>query len=440
MVEFLKLYKLKKDTLKTDLINVYPLLPIFISELLSPYSAWLFKELKSCQEKCKLKYVWSRNNKVAARKGDNTPVLVVRSFEDIQKIVMKYGEDRQTDYSGDELGVETDGSEASKITEGRQHKRKCAKMSIRNLPEVLQKKAIFELGEDVDRRLEDIHHIRTWLKQQPHLNVFMYKLIQDDQWILTFLRGCKFSLQKTKEKLDMFYTMKSLLPEFYKDRDPFRPDIQEILKLGLCLPLPSNQMEPQTILVRLSPEDPSLFKFSNVLKVSFMIIDILLRENDNFIISGQYGIQYFNNATIKHILHVDVSVCKKAMSCFYSAYPTRPKGAIFVNPPVYFEKFIATLKSWVPEKISKRVHVYNENNVNKLYEQVSIDSIPSDYGGNGPTIQELTDNWKKIVENHRDWFIEEEKYCSAEAKRIGKKYTSSDLFGVEGSFRKLCID
>ncbi|KAF5291261.1 hypothetical protein FQR65_LT11439 [Abscondita terminalis] len=316
-------------------------------------------------------------------------------------------------------------------------------MSFRQLSEALQRKAIVELGEDVDRRIEDIQHIRTWLKQQLHLNVN-----PDDQWILTFLRGCKFSLQKTKEKLDMFYTMKSLLPEFYKDRDPFRPDIQEILKLGLCLPLPSKQTEPQTILLRLPPEDPPLIKFVNVMKLSLMIMDIFLREDDNFIISGQFSIQYFNNPTIKHLLHLDLSACKKAISCFYYAYPTRPKGGIFFKPPIYFAKSINIIKSWIPEKISKRILVCDDNNVNDLFEKVSIDSIPSDHGGKGPTIKEVikllffiyVDYWKKNVENHRDWFMEEENYYSDETKRIGKKYTSSDLFGIEGSFRKLRID
>lgn len=54
----------------------------------------------------------------------------------------------------------------------------------------------------------------------------------DDQFILTYLRGCKFSLEKTKEKLDMYYTMRTLLPEYFKNRDPLQPEIQKILKMG----------------------------------------------------------------------------------------------------------------------------------------------------------------------------------------------------------------
>lgn len=60
--------------------------------------------------------------------------------------------------------------------------------------------------------------------------VFLFVL--DDQWILTFLRCCKFSLQKTKEKIDAYYTIRNLMPEFFENRDPFEPEIQEYLKAG----------------------------------------------------------------------------------------------------------------------------------------------------------------------------------------------------------------
>jgi hypothetical protein len=46
---------------------------------------------------------------------------------------------------------------------------------------------------------------------------------------MTFLRGCKFSLEKTKRKLDMYFTMRAAVPEFFNDRDVTIPEIKEIL-------------------------------------------------------------------------------------------------------------------------------------------------------------------------------------------------------------------
>jgi hypothetical protein len=53
----------------------------------------------------------------------------------------------------------------------------------------------------------------------------------DDQRIMTFLRGCKFSLEKVKRKLDMYFTMRAAVPEFFTDRDVTRPELKQLLNL-----------------------------------------------------------------------------------------------------------------------------------------------------------------------------------------------------------------
>nr|CAD7409221.1 unnamed protein product [Timema poppensis] len=50
-----------------------------------------------------------------------------------------------------------------------------------------------------------------------------------DGRLMTFLRGCKFSLEKTKRKLDMYFTMRAAIPEFFSNRDVNRKELQDIL-------------------------------------------------------------------------------------------------------------------------------------------------------------------------------------------------------------------
>ena len=49
-------------------------------------------------------------------------------------------------------------------------------------------------------------------------------------------------------------------------------------------------------------------------------------------------------------------------------------------------------------------------------------------------------HWKQKVEENRLFLIEQEKYRSDETKRPGKPKTADELFGIEGSFRKLNVD
>jgi len=55
--------------------------------------------------------------------------------------------------------------------------------------------------------------------------------ISDDQRLMTFLRGSKFSLEKCKQKLDMYFTMRAMVPEFFNNRDIRNPLLQKITKI-----------------------------------------------------------------------------------------------------------------------------------------------------------------------------------------------------------------
>lgn len=68
-------------------------------------------------------------------------------------------------------------------------------------------------------------------KYNRFLNVLIF-IFSADQWLIAFLRGCKFSLERSKEKMDMYYTLKTIVPEFFANRDPLDDRIQEILKIG----------------------------------------------------------------------------------------------------------------------------------------------------------------------------------------------------------------
>lgn len=61
---------------------------------------------------------------------------------------------------------------------------------------------------------------------------FRFFLFSDDQFILNFLRGCKFDLELTKKKIVNFYTMRTASVEFCTNRDPFLLEMQNLFESG----------------------------------------------------------------------------------------------------------------------------------------------------------------------------------------------------------------
>ncbi|XP_031344539.1 retinol-binding protein pinta-like isoform X2 [Photinus pyralis] len=264
-------------------------------------------------------------------------------------------------------------------------------MNVRLLPSNLQSYAIKECKEDPSRVPEDVAHIREWLTKQPHL-----KTRTDDQWILRFLRGCKFSLDKTKEKLNNFYTLRSALPEFFANRDPYLPKIQQILQLGAILPIDVPE-GPKVLLHRTTNIDPSQVLLIDVIKVWSMIADIMLNEDDHGAIYGYRIIIDLDTLNANHLLQAT---------------------------PI----------------VTKKITVISKDSIQSLCEHVPISALPVEYGGCGETLEELTVKWKHKVESYKEWFLEEATCGCDESKRISESYTPSDSFGINGSFRKLNID
>lgn len=100
-------------------------------------------------------------------------------------------------------------------------------MVIRPLPETLQKVAIDELNEDPKRIEADLADFKAWIAQQPHL-----KARTTDQFLIAFLRGCKYSLEKAKQKLDNYYSLKEKNPDFFKRPNLEDDKFRKLLKKG----------------------------------------------------------------------------------------------------------------------------------------------------------------------------------------------------------------
>ena len=96
----------------------------------------------------------------------------------------------------------------------------------------LMKAAEEEFDETPKLLKTSLEDLKSWLAKSPHLK----SICQDDQFLTTFLRGCKYSLERTKEKLDNFHAVKACTPEWFDNWDPLDPAVQEILNDGLFPP------------------------------------------------------------------------------------------------------------------------------------------------------------------------------------------------------------
>jgi exonuclease VII small subunit len=99
--------------------------------------------------------------------------------------------------------------------------------SARPLSEALAKMARQELNETPERVEQDLATIRDWLDQTPHLNART-----DDQFLVPFIRSCKFQLDQVKERLENYYSAHTSMPGFNVNQDPRDELMEMLLKTG----------------------------------------------------------------------------------------------------------------------------------------------------------------------------------------------------------------
>nr|CAH0106714.1 unnamed protein product [Daphnia galeata] len=298
------------------------------------------------------------------------------------------------------------------------------------------KKAYCEWGEDEERRQQVIEIIRQWVAQQPHLQ----RTRIDDHGIICFARGCKYSLEKMKTKMDLMFTLRTALPEFFSGWDPLKPEIQAALACGSFLPLPDyDQHGRKVIIMRPGCYDPFNFKPEDIEKASFMISDVMVKDDEQLFVTGMVIVYDCQGFTLNHFTQRPLSLTKKHMYYLQSA-PLSPKTIHFIRTNSVFQTIHSAMSALVNDKMKQRLKVHGPE-MQSLYQDIDRKILPKDYGGEGKSLAELTDIWKKKVEENRDFLMETEKNLRVdESRRLGKAKTAQDIFGIEGSFRKLNVD
>lgn len=224
-------------------------------------------------------------------------------------------------------------------------------LNVRPLSAELAEKAVKELNEVPARLADDVRALRDWASKQPHL-----RARTDDQFLVSFLRGSKHSLERAKEKLDLFYTIRTSMADVFTDIDPTSPRNLELIRMGSMLPLPNTVTPdgPRILLMRYHT-DPSKYSMLEMIRIQFFLMNLMMKEDDNLIIGGQMGLIDFKGATLSHFTQFTPSLMRKFALLTQDASPMRMKSFNYLNIPGFFESIFNFFKSFLNDKIKSRV-------------------------------------------------------------------------------------
>ncbi|XP_066157989.1 retinol-binding protein pinta-like [Euwallacea fornicatus] len=287
-----------------------------------------------------------------------------------------------------------------------------------------------ELGKtqaDIDN---DIKIIKEWLKTQPHLPE-----IPEDRIIESFILFNKFSIERTKQKLDMYYTIRSAIPELF-DKHPCSPEMIQQAKVCLIVPLPKLANDQRRVIYSKFSQDfgPEAFNQDNYLAQNYNIMELILRGE------LYLGVHYiFDCAGFKfgHVTKISPMALKKNSVGMEKVFSNRVTSIHFINFHPYMETPLNFLKAVLPEKIRNRIQMYGDSA--GLFNVFPKNILPKDVGGEEESVETLAELWQKEFQNNKALFDKLTTMRVDESKRP-TKLTNDDILGFYGNFKKLDVD
>ncbi|KAL9919146.1 alpha-tocopherol transfer protein-like [Glossina fuscipes fuscipes] len=306
-------------------------------------------------------------------------------------------------------------------------------LQIRPLNEDLQRKATEELNEVPTRIYEDLIAFRSWIEQQPHLSANT-----DDQFLIAFLRGCKYSLEKAKKKIDSYYSIKTKFPVPFNITDVSNTRFRDIFRLGLCLPLPNPLHDNGPRILYVHGSLPEIYSVEEAMTVNFVLQDIFMLEDDYAVVNGLIAIVDLKAFNFSYVFQLTPIVLKKFIAYSHESIPLRMKAIHNINAPKIYDTVYQMFLPILPQKYHNRAFFHSS--LESLCQVVPLKYLPKDIGGENGSIAEIIDEWDKKLDKYQDYFSKRTQWGVDEKLRLGEAKDYNSMFGVEGSFKKIEVD
>ncbi|CAG9770314.1 unnamed protein product [Ceutorhynchus assimilis] len=293
-----------------------------------------------------------------------------------------------------------------------------------------------QLYKDFQRSEKDLVEcigiIRKWSEAQKH---FPEK--PSDGLLRFVILYNKFSIETAKQKLDTFYTIRSLMPEFFKTH-PLTEEWILQRKIYYLVPLPKVDDENIRIIYqKTNPEykDAKYFNFEKNLVLFWHVMQYLV-END--LCYRFHFICDCSGFTLGHAAKMNPLSLKKSQIILEKVFSNRMASLHMVNLPSILESFINNVfKPLLNAKLQDRLQV--SSSADNLFKIFGKKRLPKDVGGEQKPLSQLSDMLTREYKKHEVRFFQLQNLTVNESLRPAK-LQNDELLGYYGSFKKLDID
>jgi len=261
----------------------------------------------------------------------------------------------------------------------------------RFLPEYLVNKAVKELNETPDNRDKGLRELKKLIEEDKSLTV----PVDDDNFLLRFLRVSKFETGKAFDRVRKYYKWRMLNKELFSDIQ--EPNVISFLNEGaVTISHGKATDKPSLFLVSYDKWDSERFTGEDILKLDILQIERALEDPHNQV-CGMILFADISTFSLGHAYYLTPSLLWKIVEAVFYALPVQIKQVHIVNAPDLFLPIFNTFFSLLPKEVQEKTFYYGSD-LSELHKRMDTDCLPTKLGGKA-----VPDSASQYVKELLDW-------------------------------------
>ncbi|KAG5886523.1 hypothetical protein JTB14_024176 [Gonioctena quinquepunctata] len=232
-----------------------------------------------------------------------------------------------------------------------------------------------ELKETQENIRNGLTKLREILDAEKGLNF----PLEDESFLLKFLRPCRFNPENAAKIVKRFYRFKIKHPKYGINITPH--SVRHVFDAEVFKFLPTRTSTGARIMITNcgSKWNPKEVTLEDMFRAVMVAIEIAMLEPKTQL-GGVHVILDTAGLSLIHVYQFSPQTAKLILDWVQECNPARLKGIHIINQPFIFNMAFAIFKPFLGEKLKKMLFFHGTNR-ESLAEKISPESLPECYGG-----------------------------------------------------------
>lgn len=249
------------------------------------------------------------------------------------------------------------------------------KFELDDLTPFCQDIAILELRETPENRENGIRELRNLLSQETNLTV----PLDNDDWLIRFLRPTKFYPESAFELIKRYYAFKIKHHEIYQGLKPSNEG--NVFKANILSVFPNrDQLGRRILLLELGKKwNHKEVTLDEVFKGVVLFLEAAMLEPETQV-NGAVVIFDMDGLSLQQAWQFTPPFAKRIVDWLQDSVPLRIKAIHVINQPKVFNMVFALFKPFLREKLRNRI-IFHGTDRDSLHSHMAPKCLPKEYDG-----------------------------------------------------------